>query len=85
MIVEKEIDEIGRMRKSKKQIEDGMKSRNIEDWIGNSGRTCGITIMESRNVKADGESLRPVGVGCGMSAEVAIRSKDVQCRRRQGR
>jgi hypothetical protein len=42
MMVEKETDEIGRVERSKKQREDGMKSRKVEDGIGNVGRTRGI-------------------------------------------
>jgi hypothetical protein len=39
MMAENEIDEIGWMGRSKKQKEDGMKSRKVEDGIGNVGRT----------------------------------------------
>jgi hypothetical protein len=37
----KEIDEIGRMGQSKKQKEDGIKSRKVEDGIGNVGTIRG--------------------------------------------
>jgi hypothetical protein len=40
-MVEKQIDEIGRMGRSKKQKEDGMKSRKVENGIGDVGRTRG--------------------------------------------
>jgi hypothetical protein len=85
MMVEKEIDEIGRMGRSKKQKEYGMKSRTIEDGIGDVGKTRGIWMTELRNVEADDESLRPVDVARGTSDEAAIGSKDVECRRRQRR
>jgi hypothetical protein len=41
MIVVKEIDEIGRMGRSKKRNEDGVKSREVEDGIGKVGRVRG--------------------------------------------
>jgi hypothetical protein len=66
-MVEKAIDEIGWMGRSKKQKEDGMKFRKSEDGIRNIGRTRGIWMTESRNVEADGERLRPVGVARGTS------------------
>jgi hypothetical protein len=84
MMVEKEIDEIGRMGRSKKQNKNALKSKTIEDGIGNVGRTRGIWMTESRNVEADGESLRPTDVPPGTSPEDAIRSRDVESRRRQG-
>jgi DNA helicase TIP49 (TBP-interacting protein) len=42
IMVEKEIGEIWRRGRSKKQKEDEMKSRMVEDGIGNVRRTCGI-------------------------------------------
>jgi hypothetical protein len=45
MMVEKGIDEIGRIGRSKKQKEGGMKSRKVENVIGNVGRTRGIWMM----------------------------------------
>jgi hypothetical protein len=41
-MVEKEIDEIKRVERSKKQKEDGMKSRKGKDRVGNVRRTRGI-------------------------------------------
>jgi hypothetical protein len=83
MMVEKGIDTIRRMERSKKQKEDGMKSRKLED--GNVGRTRGIWMTGSRNAEADGKSLTPVDAAPGTSAEGAVRSRDVECRRRQKR
>jgi hypothetical protein len=85
MMVEKEIGEIGRMGRLKKQKEDGMKSRKVEDGIGNIRRTHGIWKKESRNVDANRESLRSVDVVRGMSAESALRARDVECWRREKR
>jgi hypothetical protein len=84
-MVEEEIGKIGRMKRPKKQKEDGMKSPKVEDRIGKIGRTRGIWMMESGNVETDGKSLRPVDVARGTSAEGAVRSRDVGCRRRQRR
>jgi hypothetical protein len=50
-MVEKEIDEIGQMGRLTKQNEDGVKSRKVEDGIGNVGRGCGIWMTASRNVE----------------------------------
>jgi DNA helicase TIP49 (TBP-interacting protein) len=47
MMVEKEIGEIRRMGRSKKQKEDGMKSRKVEVGIGNVRRTRRIWMTES--------------------------------------
>jgi hypothetical protein len=66
----KPIDEIGRMGRSKKQKEDVMNSKKVEVGIGNVGRTRGMWTMESRNVEADGESVRSVDVARGTSAKV---------------
>jgi hypothetical protein len=63
--VENEIGEIERIGRSKKQKEDGVKSRKVEDRIGNIERTRRIWMTESRNVEADWESLRPVDVTRG--------------------
>jgi hypothetical protein len=73
MIVEKEIGEIGRMVRSKKQKEDGMKSRKVKDGIGNVERTRGIWMTEWQNVEPDRESLRVVDVARGTSAKGAVR------------
>jgi hypothetical protein len=62
MMVEKENDEIGQMGRSKKQNENVVILKNVEDGIGNIGRTRGIWMTEWRNVEADGESLRPLDV-----------------------
>jgi hypothetical protein len=83
MTVEKEIDEIGRMERSKKQNENMVKSMKVEEGIGNVGRTSGIWMTELSNIEADGESLRPVDVAPGMSAEGVVRSRDIEWRRRQ--
>jgi DNA helicase TIP49 (TBP-interacting protein) len=72
-MVEKEIGEIERMGRSKQQKEDGMKSRKVEDGTGNVGRTREMWTTKSRNVEADGESLRPVEAARGTSAEGARR------------
>jgi hypothetical protein len=40
--------------KIKKEKEDGMKSKKVEDEIGNVGKTSRIWITESRNFEADG-------------------------------
>jgi hypothetical protein len=82
MMVEKEIHEIGRIGWSKKQKEDGMKSRKIEDGIQNIGETSGIRMTESRSVEADGKNLRWVGVARGASPEGAVRSRDVEYQRK---
>jgi hypothetical protein len=42
MGVDKEIDEIRRMGKLRKQNEDGAKSKKIEDRIGGSGETAEV-------------------------------------------
>jgi hypothetical protein len=42
MIIEKEIDEIGRMGRAKKHNENVVKSMKVEEGIGNAGRTRGI-------------------------------------------
>jgi hypothetical protein len=81
--VEEEIDEIRRIGRSKKQKEDGMKSRKVKNGIENVGRTRRIWIMESRNVKTDGENLTPVDVARGTSVDGAVRSRDAECRRKQ--
>jgi hypothetical protein len=81
MMVEKEVNEIGGMGRSKKQSEDGVKSRKAEDWIGNIGRGCGIWMTGSQNVEADGKSLRSLDVARGTSDEGAGRSKDIKGRR----
>jgi hypothetical protein len=57
-MVEKEIDKIGRMERSNKQNENMVKSRKVQDGIGNVGRRRGIWMTESRNAEADGESLK---------------------------
>jgi hypothetical protein len=77
--------EIGRRGRSKKQNENMVKSRKVEDGIGNVRRTRGIWMTESRNVGADGENLRLVDVARGMSAEDAVRSRDIKYRIRQRR
>jgi hypothetical protein len=82
MMLEKEIDEIGRMGRSKKQNENVMKSKKVGDGIGHVGRTRGIWMTESRNVEADGESLSPADVVGKMLAEGAVRPMDVECRKR---
>jgi hypothetical protein len=83
MAVEREIDEIGQMKRSEKQQEDGIKLKNVEDGIGNVGRTRGIWMTESRNVEAGGESLSPVDAARGTSAEGAVRSRDVEFQGKQ--
>jgi hypothetical protein len=82
MMVEKEIHEIRRMGRSKKQKEDGMKSRKIEDGIQYIGGTRGIRMTESRSVEADGKNLRRVGVARGASPEGAVWSRDIECQRK---
>jgi hypothetical protein len=84
-MVKKEIHEIGRMGRSKKQNEKVVKSRMIEEGIGNIERTRGIWMTESQNVETDGKILRFVDVARGMSAEGAARSKKVECHRKQRR
>jgi hypothetical protein len=69
MVVEKEIDEIERMGRLRKQNEDVMKSRKAEDGIENVERGCGIWVTGSRNVEADGKSLRSLDLSPGTSAE----------------
>jgi hypothetical protein len=82
--VENEIDEIGWMGRSKKQNENVVKLRKVENGTGNVGRTRGIRMTELRNIEADRKSLRPVDVARGMSAEVTLRSRDLKCQQRQG-
>jgi hypothetical protein len=82
-MVEKEIDEIGSMKRLNEHNENMVKSRKVQDRIGNVGRRHVIWMTESRNAEVDGESLRQVDIGHGMSAEGAIRSRDIECRRRQ--
>jgi hypothetical protein len=60
-----------------------VKSRKIEDAIGNVGKTGGISMTESRNVEANGERLRPVEIARGMSADGEVRSRDVECWKRK--
>jgi hypothetical protein len=81
-MVEKRIDEIERLERSGKQNEDGVKSRKVEDGIGNVGRSCGISMTGSRNVDATVESLRPLDLAGETSDEGAGRSRDVECRRK---
>jgi hypothetical protein len=59
-----------------------MKSRKVEDEMGNVRRTPGIWVTESRNVEGDRESLRLVDVARGTLAEGAGMSRHVECRRR---
>jgi hypothetical protein len=66
------------MGRSKKQNENVVKSRKVEEKIGNVGRTRGIWMTESSNVEVVGESLRPVDVAPRTSAEYAVRSRDVE-------
>jgi hypothetical protein len=73
------------MGRSKKEKEDRMKSRKVEDGIGNVRRTHGIWMTESWNAEADGESLTPVDVARSTSADDAVRLKDIECRKRQRR
>jgi hypothetical protein len=73
------------MERSEKQKEDGMKSRKIEDGIQNVGKTRGTSMADSRNVEMDGECLRPVDAARRTSAEGAVRSGEVEWRRRQKR
>jgi hypothetical protein len=57
IMVEKCIDEIGPMEKSKKQkkqSEDEVKSMKVEEGIGNIERGRGISLAGSRNVKVNG-------------------------------
>jgi hypothetical protein len=58
-----------RSRKQKKQNEDEVESMKVEDGIGNIRTGRGISITGSRNVKANGESLRPLDVAGGASTE----------------
>jgi hypothetical protein len=51
MIVEKEIDEIGRMRGLREQNEDGMKSGKVGDGIEKVGRGREMSVTGSRNVE----------------------------------
>jgi hypothetical protein len=85
MTVEKEIDEIGRMGRSKKQNENMVKSMKVEEGIGNVGRTSGIWMTKTSNIEADGESLRSVDIAPRTSAEGAVGSRDIEWRRRQRR
>jgi hypothetical protein len=50
--------------------------------VGNNIAECQRT---SKNVEADGKRLKSLDVARGMSAECVGRSRDVDCRRRQGR
>jgi hypothetical protein len=59
------------------------KSRKVEDAIGNVERRRGIWMTESRNVEEDRENLRLVEVARGISAEGAVKSRDVECRRNE--
>jgi hypothetical protein len=81
-MVEKEIDEVGTMGRSKKPNENVVKSKKVEDEIGNVGRTGGIWMAGSRNVEADEEGLEPIDAAREMPAEGAVRSRNVECRRR---
>jgi hypothetical protein len=85
IMVEKWINEIGRMDRSGKQNKDGVKSRKVEDGIGNVGRGRGIPVMGSRNVEPNGKSLRSLDAAGGTSDEGAGRSRDLDCRRRHKR
>jgi hypothetical protein len=85
MKVEKDIDEIRRMRRPRKQNEDAAKSKKVEDGIGNVGRGRRIWMTGSQNIEVDGESLRSLDVAGETSAENAERSREVECRRRQRR
>jgi hypothetical protein len=51
MMVEKEIEEIGRMGKLRKQNEDDVKSRKVEGGTRNVGRGRGRWMTGSKNVK----------------------------------
>jgi hypothetical protein len=71
MTVEKWFDETGRMEMSRKQNENDVKSRKVEDGIG--------------NVETKGERLRSLDIASWRSAEGAGRSRDVDYRRRHRR
>jgi hypothetical protein len=83
MMVEKQSGEIGRMRKSRKQNEDEVKLRKVEDAIENVGSDRGIRMTGSRNVEANGESLKSLDVARGTSDESTGRSRGVELRKRQ--
>jgi hypothetical protein len=84
-MVEKWIDKIRRMERSRKQNDDGVESMNVENGIENVGRDRGMWMMRSRNVEANGGSLRSLDLAGGTSAEDVERSRDVECQRRHGR
>jgi hypothetical protein len=73
------------MKKSRKQNENEVKSRKVEDGIENVARRRGTSMMESRNVVANVESLRPLQVAGGTSTEWARRLRDIKCQRRHKR
>jgi hypothetical protein len=81
--VKKEMDEIGRIERSNKLNKNMVKSRKVQDGIGDVGTRRGIWMTESRNAETDGVSLRQVDITRGMSVEDAIRSRDIECRRKQ--
>jgi hypothetical protein len=68
-MVEKEIEEIWRIRRLKKHNEDGVKSRKAEDGIGSVGRGRGRRMTGSRNVEANGENLRSLDIAGGTSVK----------------
>jgi hypothetical protein len=73
------------MERPRKQNHDAVKPMKVDDGIGNVGRGRGISMTGSRNVEVNGECLKLFNVVGGMSAEVAGRSRDVVCRRRERR
>jgi hypothetical protein len=72
------------MGRSKKQKEDGMKSRKVEDKIENVGRTRGIWMAKLRNIEADEESFKPIDVARGTSTEGAPDQETSSDRRDRG-
>jgi hypothetical protein len=73
------------MEKLRNQNGDGVKLMKVEDGIENVGRGRGISMTRSRNVEANGNSLRSLEIAGRTSAEGAERSGDVECRRRHRR
>jgi hypothetical protein len=57
----------------------------VHDEIEDAGRSRGTWMTGPRNVEANVESLKFLDVAGGTSAEGAVKSTEVECRRRSRR
>jgi hypothetical protein len=62
-----------------------LKSMKVDGGMGNVGRDRRISMTGSRDVEANGKSLRSLDVAGGTWAEGAGRSRDVECRKKHRR